>query len=149
MFTETMALLFAFAVAGHWGNPENITALADAFCQPMHTFITEKHKGALGKDYSLVKLNNDAVRITAVKKAQDSDKIILRVAECSGIDQSGVDVEFSEAISEAYEIRGDETVIGKTEVTEKIEKVVSSRTRCCSRRNFRYQQTVYAGKRLR
>ncbi len=109
---------YSFAVAGHSGNPEKVTALADAFCQPMHTFITEKHQGTLGKDYSFVKLNNDSVRITAVKKAQDSDEIILRVAECSGIDQSGVEVEFSKAISEAYEIRGDETVIGKTEVTE-------------------------------
>ena len=109
---------YSFAVAGHSGNPENVTALADSFCQPMYTFITEKHQGALGKDYSFVKLNNDSVRIIAVKKAQDSDKIILRVAECAGVDQRGVDAEFSEAICEAYEIRGDETVIGKTEVTD-------------------------------
>ncbi|MBQ2842311.1 MAG: hypothetical protein IJE72_04695 [Clostridia bacterium] len=109
---------YSFAVAGHSGNPETVTALADAFCQPMHTFITEKHPGTLGKDYSFVKLNNDAVRITAVKKAQHSDEIILRVAECSGVDQSGVEVEFSELISEAYEIRGDEAVIGKAEVTD-------------------------------
>ena len=109
---------YSFAVAGHSGNPGTVTAHADAFCQPMHTFITEKHQGTLGKDYSFVKLNNDAVRITAVKKAQESDEIILRVAECSGVDQIGVEAEFSELISEAYEIRGDESVIGKTEVTD-------------------------------
>lgn len=109
---------YSFAVAGHSGNPETVTALADAFCQPMHTFITEKHKGTLGKDYSFVKLNDDAVRITAVKKAQDSDEIIIRVAECSGVDRCGVEAEFSALISEAHEIRGDETLIGKAEVTD-------------------------------
>ena len=109
---------YSFAVAGHSGNPENVTALADAFCQPMHTFITDKHQGASGKDYSFVKLNKDTVRITAIKKAQDSDKIILRVAECSGIDRNGVEAQFSEAIAEAYEIMGDETLVGKAEVTD-------------------------------
>lgn len=109
---------YSFAVAGHCGKPDCVTADADAFCQPMHTFITEKHSGSLGKDYSFVKLNNDAVRISAVKKAKNSDEIIIRVAECSGNSQSGVEVSFADPIAEAYEVQGDEAVIGKTAITD-------------------------------
>lgn len=110
---------YSYAIKGHSGNPD-VTAHADAFCTPMNTFITEKHSGALGKEYSFVKVNNDSVRITAIKKAQDSDKIIIRFAECSGNDLSGIEAEFSEQISECFEVRGDETVIGRYETDGKL-----------------------------
>jgi len=105
---------YSFAVSP---KSDNVNADADAFCQPMHTFITEKHCGSLGRDYSFVNLNNDKVRITAVKKAQKSDEIIFRIAECSGSDQRGVEAVFANEIDEAYEILGDESVIKKFELT--------------------------------
>lgn len=108
---------FSFGIKGHNENICDINSRADEFCQPMNTFITEKHEGSLGKSFSFIKLSDDSVRITAVKKAQDSDMIILRVAECSGIDRDGVVAEFSQPISEAYEIRGDEIIIGKAEIS--------------------------------
>ena len=108
---------YSFAVAGHAGPPENITAYADSFCQPMHTFIADKHEGKLGKDYSFVKLNNDKVRITAVKKAQESDKIIFRVAECSGNNFNGIEASFSKPVTEAYAVRGDETELKKLKIS--------------------------------
>lgn len=107
---------YSFAIMGHSGKPENISAYADAFCQPMHTFITDKHKGFLGKEYSFVKLNNDNVRITAIKKALESDRIIFRVAECSGNDINGVEANFSEPIIEAYTVSGDETELNKIQL---------------------------------
>lgn len=109
---------YSFAVMGHSGTPEGVTAYADAFCQPMHTFITDVHSGELGNEFSFAKLNNDKVRITAIKKAQQSDRIILRVAECSGNDQNKVEAEFSKPILEAYEISGDETEIAPHNVTD-------------------------------
>ena len=108
---------YSFAVMGHNGKTHNITAYADSFCQPMHTFVTDKHEGNLGPEFSFVKLNDDSVRITAVKKAQDCEKIILRVAECSGVDKSSVEASFSLPVSEAYEVAGDETELNKVEVT--------------------------------
>ena len=109
---------YSFAIMGHGGNPDDITAYADLFCQPMHTFITDKHEGEFGKEYSLVKLNNDNVRITAIKKAQNSDKIIFRVAECSGNDISGIEASFAKPIIEAYEVMGGETEINKLSVSD-------------------------------
>ncbi len=109
---------FSFAIRGHNGKPTDVTAAADGFLQPMNTFITEKHEGALGREFSFVKLNNDKIRITAVKKAQDSDMLILRVAECSGENMTDIEAVFSKDITEAYEIRGDEVVIGKASVSD-------------------------------
>lgn len=103
---------WSFAISGKNGD---VSECADEFCQPMHTFVTEKHEGELGKEYSFVKLNNDSVRITAVKKAQNSDAIVLRVAECSGKDQNGIEAVFADEIAEIYEIRGDEVAINKIE----------------------------------
>lgn len=103
---------YSFAVMGHKGTPEVVTQYADNFCQPMHTFVTEKHTGTLGREYGFAKLNNDCVRITALKKAQDGDRIVFRVTECSGKDTQQVEATFAKPIIEAYEIRGDETQIG-------------------------------------
>jgi len=109
---------YSFAIKGHSGSPENMTACADEFCQPMHTFITEKNAGTRGREYSFANLNNDKARITALKKAQNSDGIILRVAECSGIEQKGVEASFSLPVEKAFEIRGDEQAPRPVEVTD-------------------------------
>lgn len=109
---------YSFAIKGHWGRAENMTAYADEFCQPMHTFITEKHSGEWGREYSFARLSNDKVRITALKKAQNSDGIILRVAECSGAEQKGVEASFSLPAEKAFEIRGDEQNPRSVDVTD-------------------------------
>lgn len=99
---------YSFAVMGHENSPEKMTSYADSFSQPLHTFITEKHDGCFKGEYSLIKLNNDNVRISAIKKAQNSNKIILRVAECSGKDIKNVEIQFSAPIIKASEVWGDE-----------------------------------------
>ncbi len=109
---------YGYAVMGHEGRPADMTAYADAFCQPMHTFVTEKHEGVLSDSYSFVKLNNDRVRITAVKKAQDSDSIIFRVCESAGADQKDVEATFASPVCEVYEVWGDETQKGRIDVTD-------------------------------
>ena len=109
---------YSFAVMGHKGTPENISAYADDFCQPMHTFVTDKHSGCLGKEYSLVKLNNDKVRISCIKKAQESDEIIFRVCACSENDITDVEALFTSPIMKAFEILGDETKLNEIKLTD-------------------------------
>lgn len=109
---------YSFAIMGHKGNPETVTAFADGFCQPMHTFVGEKHKGKRGGEYSFVKLNDDRVRITALKKAQESDKTVLRVCESSGNSLEGIEAVFSQPVKEAYEITGDEKIIKKINIAD-------------------------------
>lgn len=105
---------YSFGIMGHNGDYRDSTVYADNFCQPMHTFITSKHKGKYGKAFSFAKITNDNVRITAIKKAQNSDNIVFRVSECSGYDQKGIQVQFNFPVKKAYEIKGDETIICDT-----------------------------------
>ncbi len=107
---------YAFAVMGHSGKPDSVTRYADEFCQPMHTFITDRHEGDYGREFSLISISDDSVRITAIKKAQETNRIILRVAECTGTDRKGVEAVFSKPIKSAYETRGDEVDLCRADV---------------------------------
>lgn len=102
---------YSYAIMGHKAEPTDITAFADRFCQPMHTFVTDRHQGETGREYSFLKLNNDNIRITAVKKAQESDRIIIRMAECSGKDIDNAELTFALPVEEAYEVSGDEKIL--------------------------------------
>ena len=109
---------YSYAVMGHSAKPSDSTIYADEFCQPMHTFITDKHSGELGREFSVLDIDNDNVRVTAFKKAQDSDEIVLRVTETSGIDQNNVTISFFSDILSAREIRGDEVALSPVELTD-------------------------------
>lgn len=54
---------------------------ARAFVQPMSAVVMDKHQGALGSDYSFIKTNDTSVIIRAIKKAQDSDLVVVRINE--------------------------------------------------------------------
>lgn len=103
---------FSFAIYPNLGEIEKIMSYADEFCQGMHTFITEKHSGA-SADYSAVNINSDKVRISALKKAQDGSRAIIRVCEYTGEEQKNIEIAFPWKITEAYEVRGDEIEIDK------------------------------------
>ena len=107
---------YSYAIIGHNGKPSDITAYADSFNQPMHTFISDKHSGTLGSEYSFVKLSDNNVRIIAIKKSQNSDDIIFRVAECSGTDKNDIKAVFSLPITDADLVTGDETKLTKAEI---------------------------------
>lgn len=109
---------FGFGIYPHDGQTQKIIARADEFCQPMHTFVTDIHKGDLGREYSAVKVSSDKIRMTALKKAEDSDRIIVRVCEYTGEAQEGIELTFPKSIVEAYEVRGDEKEIGSVPVTD-------------------------------
>lgn len=102
---------YSFAVMGHGGNPEEVSMYADAFCMPAHSFITQAHAGKADARYSFMRLNNECVRVLAVKKAQESDRIIIRVAECSGKPAMNVQASFTASVVDVIEVRGDEKAI--------------------------------------
>ncbi len=103
---------FGFGVYPHGGETQKIISRADCFCQKMHTFITEAHRGSLGNEYSAVKVSSDKVRVSALKKAEDSNRIVIRLVEYTGTSEENVTVEFPHKIVEAFEVRGDEKEIG-------------------------------------
>ena len=104
---------FGFGVYPHSGETDRIISRADSFCQRMHTFVADSHEGRLGSVYSAVKVSDSKVRISALKKAEDSDRIIIRLVEYTGAPAKDVAIEFPNKIDEAFEVRGDEKEIGR------------------------------------
>ncbi len=98
---------YGYAIYSHKGDYDNGTQLNSRFfSQPITAFVTDKHSGVLGNDYSFGSISNKDVIIRAIKKAEKTDEIIVRFNEgsCKIID----DVEFSlgKGILFAREVNG-------------------------------------------
>jgi alpha-mannosidase len=84
--------------------------------QPIRAFLVSAHEGALGASFSLLSCDNPSVMVMAAKKAEDSDRIVVRLRELSGTAAQGVKVRFPAAVSAAREIDGQEREIGAAKV---------------------------------
>ena len=84
---------------------------------PLVAFEATKHPGSLGKQFSLVRLNNPRIRVLALKKAELSDEIVLRMVEMDGKSADGVHVAFASPVTAAREINGQEQPVGAATVT--------------------------------
>ncbi|CZT55492.1 Endo-1,4-beta-xylanase A precursor [Eubacteriaceae bacterium CHKCI005] len=110
---------FGFAIYGHEGNFGSGTQIeAEAFNQPMKAFQTVSHQGSLGDDYSFGSISNENVLVRAVKKAEKSDEIVIRVNEGTGEAASNVEVYLGEGIESAREIYASEEEIGPATVKD-------------------------------
>ncbi len=76
--------------------------------QPLIAFTTGKHPGELGKSFSLFKINNQRVRVLALKKAEQSDEFILRMVEMEGKLQKNVRFTFAAPVISVREVNGQE-----------------------------------------
>jgi alpha-mannosidase len=76
--------------------------------QPLTAFASARHEGSLGKQFSLVSVSNPRIQIMALKKAELSDEIVLRMVEMDGRPQENVVVKFASAIQAAREVNGQE-----------------------------------------
>jgi alpha-mannosidase len=109
---------FIYGLAGHaegWRESQTDWQ-AQRLNAPLIAFEAEKHPGSLGKSFSLLKVSNPRVRVLAVKKAEESDEVIVRLVELDGKPQSGVHVAFAKPITAAREVNGQEQAIGTAEV---------------------------------
>ncbi len=99
-----------YAIAGHAGDwTAGRTAWQAArLNQPLRAFLPQAHPGPLGRTFSMVSLNNEQVQVCAMKKAEDSDEIVVRLRELAGKPEAGLMLRFPEAISSAREVDGQE-----------------------------------------
>jgi alpha-mannosidase len=81
--------------------------------QPLVSFNSAKHTGALGKSYSPLMLDNDRVRVMAVKRAEDSDEVIVRLVSLTDKPLPDVTLVFAAPILAAREVNGQEQTIGE------------------------------------
>jgi alpha-mannosidase len=76
--------------------------------QPLIAFTAEPHEGALGKQFALFNIDNPDVRVLALKKAETSDEVVVRVVETSGSAAKEVHLKFAAPVSSAKEVNGQE-----------------------------------------
>jgi alpha-mannosidase len=109
---------FVFGLVGHSGSWQQAQTDWQAYRlnDPLIAFQTTKHAGPLGKTFSLVHLNNPRIRVLALKKAEASDDIVLRMVELDGKAASDVRVSFAASVAAAREIDAQERPIGSVSV---------------------------------
>ncbi|MFZ1010999.1 MAG: glycoside hydrolase family 38 C-terminal domain-containing protein [Candidatus Sulfotelmatobacter sp.] len=79
---------------------------------PLIAFAAPKHEGALGREFSLLKVSNPRVRVLALKKAEEGDEIIVRLVELDGRPKTDVRISFNTPLTAAREVNGQEQPIG-------------------------------------
>lgn len=99
-----------FALYGHQGNwnEANSNSQALRLNQPLIAFQTARHGGTFENEIKFLECSNDNVVVSALKKAENSDEIILRVVETKGNSSENVSVKFINNISSAREVNGQE-----------------------------------------
>ena len=110
---------FVYGIAGHaddWRDAQTDWQ-AERLNAPLIAFETSKHEGSLGRTFSLLKVSNPRIRVFAVKKAEDSDEVIVRLVELDGKPQPDVRVTFAAPITAAREVNGQEQPMGPATVT--------------------------------
>jgi alpha-mannosidase len=109
---------FVYGIAGHaagWrdsGTDWQAQRLNDV----MIAFETSQHAGALGREFSLLQVSNPRIRVLALKKAELSDEIIVRLVELDGKPQVDVRVAFGAPVVAAREVNGQEQPVGTARV---------------------------------
>jgi alpha-mannosidase len=81
--------------------------------QPLLVFRTSAHEGKLGRSFSLLHLDSDDVAVRALKMAEDSDQIVVRLQELNGTGAESVRLTAANGLSGAAELNGLEKSLGK------------------------------------
>jgi alpha-mannosidase len=109
---------FVYGVAGHaagWREGQTDWQ-AQRLNDPLIAFQASKHPGVLGKEFSLLKVSNPRIRVLALKRAEQSDEIVVSLVELDGKPQRDVKISFNTAIISAREVNGQEQPVASTPV---------------------------------
>ncbi len=107
---------FVYGLAAHSGTSiEDWQAMR--LEQPLIAFQSPKHDGVLGRTFSLLRVSHPRVRVLALKKAEESDEIIVRLVELDGKPAQAVRLEFAGPVKSAREVNGQEMPLGNATIT--------------------------------
>ena len=111
---------FVYGLASHAGKwtQGNTDWQAQRLNTPLIAFQSSNHPGALGKSFSFLHVDNNHVFVTAVKKAEESDDIIVRLVEMRGEKAPNLHVAFAGPVTEAREVNGQEFSQGPATVVK-------------------------------
>ena len=106
---------FVYSIAGHRGDwrAGRVPARAASLNQPVVAFQTDAHAGVAGRSVSLLALDeaNGQVGVVALKKAEDSDEVVVRLQERYGRPAS-TRATFAGRVAAAREINAAEEPVG-------------------------------------
>jgi alpha-mannosidase len=111
---------FVYGIAGHardWRSGQTDWQ-GQRLNDPLIAFATTRHAGAIGKEFSLLKIDNPRIRLLALKQAEQSDEAIMRLVELDGKPQAKVRLMFASPISAAREVNGQEQPVGAATVKD-------------------------------
>lgn len=119
---------FIYGLASHAGDwrKEQTDWQALRLNQPLIAFATSQHAGPLGKSFSLMKVDNSRVRVLALKKAEQSDEVIVRLVEMDGKPASNVHIQFAAPIAAAREVTAQEMPLDNAKATVSKGELVTS-----------------------
>ncbi|MEN3326584.1 MAG: alpha-mannosidase [Acidobacteriota bacterium] len=86
--------------------------------QPLIAFKSARHPGTLGKTFSMLHTNSSRVRVLALKKAEDTDELIVRIVELDGREQADVRIAFAAPVIAAREVNSQEQPVGKASINK-------------------------------
>lgn len=106
---------YSYAIYSHSGAVGHATQCeARNFVMPMAAFICSKHSGKI-TDFSFARLSGNAI-LRAMKKAENSDEIVIRVGEGEKKAQKNVEFSLCTPILSAREIYASEEHINDVEI---------------------------------
>jgi alpha-mannosidase len=110
---------FVYGIASHAGDwrAAQTDWQAQRLNQPLMAFEATRHAGALGKSFSLLDVSNSRVRVLALKKAEESDEVVVRLVELDGKVEKNVRVHFAAPVTSARELTGQEQPFGAAKVS--------------------------------
>jgi len=110
---------FVYGIAGHaegWREAQTDWQ-AQRLNDPLIAFEAPKHAGGLGREFSLLTVSNPRVRVLALKKAEQSAEVIVRLVELDGKPQREVRISFGASLTAAREVNGQEEPMGAATVS--------------------------------
>ena len=111
---------FVFGLAGHAGDWRHAQTdwQGHRLNQPLLAFESARHPGSLGKTFSFLNVSASRVRVLALKKAEHSEEVVIRLVELDGRSQPDVRIAFAAPIIAAREVDGQEQPVGGATVSD-------------------------------
>jgi alpha-mannosidase len=81
--------------------------------QPLRVFQASQHRGTLGKSFSFARVSAPQVDIRSIKKAENGKEMIIRLQELIEKDIQNVEITLPAKIIKAWEVDGQERLIGE------------------------------------
>jgi alpha-mannosidase len=109
-----------YAIYGHKGdsNEGNSNWEAARLNQSLIPFQVKQHDGFMGKSFSFLNINSDNISISAIKKAENNDELIIRLQETKGKAVEEVYLMTPVPIITAHKVNGQEEYLSEALVKD-------------------------------